>query len=173
MPDIGLSEMLVIGVVALIVVGPKDLPVMFRRVGEFTGRMRRMARDFQRAMDEAADESGVGDIAGDLRKIANPKKFGTDAFKDAAKDLTAWEPDETTGPATRELSEKRRAQKAAMDAKSREYAEKRLAKEAAAASAPADGPVPDPHAPEPEVAPGTGSGTGRGVAPEAPAAKEA
>ena len=36
--DLGLTELLVIGVVALIVVGPKDLPVMFRNVGRFVGK---------------------------------------------------------------------------------------------------------------------------------------
>ncbi|CUH40285.1 Sec-independent protein translocase protein TatB [Jannaschia seosinensis] len=93
MLDIGWSELLVIGVVALIVVGPKDLPKMFRTLGEFTGKARRMAREFQNAMNDAADESGVGDVAKDLRKMANPKKFGMDALNDATGDLKSWTPD--------------------------------------------------------------------------------
>lgn len=60
--DIGWSEMLVIGVVALIVVGPKDLPKMFHTLGQVIGKARGMAREFQRAMDAAARESGVNDI---------------------------------------------------------------------------------------------------------------
>ena len=55
--DIGGLELLVIGVIALIVVGPKDLPGMFRTVGQFVGRMRGMAREFQRSMEAAADEA--------------------------------------------------------------------------------------------------------------------
>ncbi len=58
--DLGLTELLVIGVVALIVVGPKDLPVMFRNVGRFVGKAKGMAREFSSAMNDAADESGVG-----------------------------------------------------------------------------------------------------------------
>ena len=42
--DFGWSELLVIGIVALIVVGPKDLPGMFRQLGKFTAKLRRMAR---------------------------------------------------------------------------------------------------------------------------------
>lgn len=81
MLDIGWSEMVVVGVVALVVVGPKDLPKMFHTLGEFTGKARAMAREFQSAMNAAAKESGmdgVTDVAKTLRK-ANPTK----ALKDA------------------------------------------------------------------------------------------
>ncbi len=61
--DIGWLELIVIGVVALIVVGPKDLPGMFRTVGKFMGKARGMAREFQRSMEAAADESGIKDAA--------------------------------------------------------------------------------------------------------------
>lgn len=71
MLDIGWSEMLIVGVVALIVVGPKDLPKMFHKVGQFTGKARAMAREFQRAMDIAAKEAGVDGLAKDFRKVAS------------------------------------------------------------------------------------------------------
>ncbi|MGP1355536.1 Sec-independent protein translocase protein TatB [Roseicyclus sp.] len=112
MPDIGWMELLVIGVVALIVVGPKDLPVMFRRLGQFTGRIRAMARDFQRAMDEAADESGMSELNRDLRKAAkytrNPAKAGRDALKDAFGDIDPTKFPE--GSHTRAAAEKRNAE---------------------------------------------------------------
>lgn len=82
--DLGWTELMVIGIVALIVVGPKDLPVMFRTLGKFTARLRAMARDFTRAMEEAADEAGVKDVAKDFRKMTNPKAMGMDALKEAA-----------------------------------------------------------------------------------------
>jgi sec-independent protein translocase protein TatB len=84
MLDLGWSELLVVGVVALIIVGPKDLPVMFRNVGRFVGKARGMAREFSRAMEAAADEAGVKDIDKTLKAAVNPKSMGIDALRDAA-----------------------------------------------------------------------------------------
>ena len=67
--DIGGLELIIIGIVALIVVGPKDLPGMFRTVGQFMGRMRGMAREFQRSMEDAADQTGLKEATKDLRKV--------------------------------------------------------------------------------------------------------
>ena len=101
--DIGMAEMAVIGVVALIVVGPKDLPQMFRRVGQFVGKARGMARDFQRAMDRAADDSGVGDLAADVKRAASMKNLGLDDIKTTMNDYkTSFEPKKVN--AARELA---------------------------------------------------------------------
>lgn len=69
MLDIGWGELMVIGVVALIVVGPKDLPRLFKTVGHFMGRARGMARDFQRSMEAAADDSGLKEASDSLRSL--------------------------------------------------------------------------------------------------------
>ena len=80
MLDIGWTELLVIGIIALIVVGPKDLPMMFRTLGQFTAKARGMAREFQRAMDDAAEQTGVKDVASDLRKATSAKEMGLDGL---------------------------------------------------------------------------------------------
>lgn len=68
--DIGFGEIVLIGIVALIVVGPRDLPQLFRSFGRFTGRMRGLADEFRYTMERAADESGVGDIKREFQGIA-------------------------------------------------------------------------------------------------------
>lgn len=93
-------EMLVIGIVALIVVGPKDLPMLFRNVGQFVGKARGMAREFQFAMNKAVDESGMNDISKSLKTATNPIGSALDSVKDAAADATKdlnIDPDSETG----------------------------------------------------------------------------
>ena len=60
--DIGWSELLVIGVVAIIVVGPKDLPRLMRTFGHYVGKLRRMASDFQRQFEEAVRDSELDEV---------------------------------------------------------------------------------------------------------------
>ncbi len=62
MLDLGWSELLIIGVVALIVVGPKDLPKMLRTLGQYAGRARGIAREFQRSMDDAARQADIEEL---------------------------------------------------------------------------------------------------------------
>lgn len=90
--DIGWTELLVIGIVALIVVGPKDLPGMFRTLGRFTGKAKGMAREFQSAMNEAADQAGVKDVANDLKSATSKKGLGLDALDDVATKFENWDP---------------------------------------------------------------------------------
>lgn len=126
MLDLGWSEMLVIGVVALIVVGPKDLPVLFRNVGRFVGKARGMAREFSRAMNDAADESGVRDVAKTFKSASNPVGSAMDGVKDAAREMTSLDPRAKTGP----LSEERQAAKRKIEASAARSAAERKKREA-------------------------------------------
>ena len=69
--DIGWSELLLIAIVALIVVGPKELPGLFKTVGQFMGKARGMAREFQRSMEQAAEDSGLNEAAKGLKSVDN------------------------------------------------------------------------------------------------------
>ena len=90
--DFGMSELLVIGIVALIVIGPKDLPELFRSLGRFTAKMRGMAREFSRAMEAAADEAGVKDVAKDLKNVTSAKSMGLEAVREATSKFEKWDP---------------------------------------------------------------------------------
>lgn len=60
--DIGWSELVVIGVVALIAIGPKELPGVLRTVGQWMGKVRRMASEFQGQFNEAMREAEMADL---------------------------------------------------------------------------------------------------------------
>ncbi len=62
LPQIGSTELLVIAAIALIVVGPKDLPMLLRKLGKFVGRLRGMATDFRSSFDEMARQSELDDL---------------------------------------------------------------------------------------------------------------
>jgi sec-independent protein translocase protein TatB len=93
--DISWMELMVIGVVALIVVGPRDLPEMFRQLGRFTAKLRSMGREFSRAMESAAKESGASDMARDLKAATNPLSGGMNSLKSAADKFEKWDPVKT------------------------------------------------------------------------------
>jgi sec-independent protein translocase protein TatB len=61
-PEIGTSEILIIAAIALIVVGPKDLPVLLRKFGQFVGRMRSMAADFRSSFEDMARQSELDEL---------------------------------------------------------------------------------------------------------------
>ncbi len=67
--EIGWTELLVVAVVAIVVIGPKDLPRAMRIVGQWTGRMKRMARDFQNQFNEAVREADLEDVKKDVEEI--------------------------------------------------------------------------------------------------------
>jgi sec-independent protein translocase protein TatB len=71
--DFGLSmgELMVIAMIALIVVGPKDLPKMLRSIARFVGKLRGMAGEFQRHLDSAIRETGIEEVKRDVKNMTN------------------------------------------------------------------------------------------------------
>lgn len=131
MPSLSWMEMLLVGIVALIVIGPKDLPGMFRQVGQFVGKAKGMAREFSSAMNAAADESGINEINKTIKAAANPKKFGADKIREASQGtvkLAIKSGGETEALKT-ELSAKRSATAEILDKAMAKAAEDRIAAE--------------------------------------------
>jgi sec-independent protein translocase protein TatB len=67
--DIAWTELLVILVVALVVVGPKDLPRMMRTVGQWAGRARAMADQFRRSFDDMARQSELDELRAEVNRL--------------------------------------------------------------------------------------------------------
>lgn len=137
MLDIGWSELLLIGIVALIVVGPKDLPILFRKAGQFMGKARGMAREFSRAMEQAADEAGVKDVTTSLKASTDPKKMGLDKLNEATESFRKWQP----GSETAKLAEDRAvAARKIHEATAQHALKKKAEAEAVAAKSAGDDP---------------------------------
>ena len=94
---LGSTELLMIAIIALIVVGPKDLPKLLRTIGKYVGKIKTMAREFQGHIEDAAKETGVDELKKDFTE-AGSFDFDEDfkqqeeelskVFEDAALDLT-------------------------------------------------------------------------------------
>ena len=91
--DVGWSELVVIGVVALIVIGPKELPAVLRTVGQWTTKIRRMAGEFQSQFQEAMREAEMSDLKKHVAELdAAAKGIATDFDPLDLKEATKWEP---------------------------------------------------------------------------------
>ena len=144
--DIGWSELVVIGVVALIAIGPKELPGVLRTVGQYMGKVRRMASEFQSQFQEAMREAEMADI----------KKSVDEMTESATKNFTDFDP---IGSVRKEIE--------SLSAYPFDTAPKDTTSTTASASPEAASPslpaplTPDVTIPEPATA-------GTAVAPEAP-----
>ncbi len=68
MLDIGWAELAIIGVIVLIVVGPKELPRVLRSAGQWAGKARKIAREFQNSLDDMIRESELDTVKKDIEK---------------------------------------------------------------------------------------------------------
>jgi sec-independent protein translocase protein TatB len=85
MLDIGWTELLVIGIILIVVVGPKDLPPMLRAFGKMTSNLRKMAGEFRSQFDEALRETEMDDVR---KTIADVQKMNpSNALRDAINPL--------------------------------------------------------------------------------------
>jgi sec-independent protein translocase protein TatB len=83
--NFGWGELLLIGIVALIAIGPKELPTVLRTVGQALGKVRRMANEFQGQFQEALREADIAD----LKKQADDL---TSSFKEQVTDISDFDP---------------------------------------------------------------------------------
>jgi sec-independent protein translocase protein TatB len=86
--DISWTEFLLIGIVALVVIGPKELPGVMRTLGQYTRKIRGMASDFQNQFQEAMREAEMADLKKSVDDLAQDIK-SYDPLKGAREDVEA------------------------------------------------------------------------------------
>jgi len=92
-PGIGGFEIVVIGIVALLVVGPKDLPILMRRVGQMVAKARGMANEFRASFDEMARQSELDELRKEVEALRHGQgmhplgKEAEEAFRGIDEDL--------------------------------------------------------------------------------------
>jgi sec-independent protein translocase protein TatB len=103
---IGSTELLVIAVVALLVVGPKDLPRLLRTIGSVVTKVRAMAREFQGHIDEAIKDTGLDDIKNGVSKVKEFSVADLDKeFEDLEKEFRETAMPKEGGPGNETLFE--------------------------------------------------------------------
>lgn len=117
---IGSTELMLIAVVALIVIGPRDLPKVLRTVGQVMTKVRAMAREFQGHIEDAAKDSGLDDLKKDISKATNFDMNETlsditrepgKVSKPASKEAPAATPEPAAKPAKKAATRKKAAPK--------------------------------------------------------------
>jgi sec-independent protein translocase protein TatB len=73
LPEVGATELLVIAAVALIVVGPKDLPALMRKAGQFLAKLRGMASEFRASFEDMARQSELDDLRREVEAMRNAR----------------------------------------------------------------------------------------------------
>ena len=89
-PQIGFAEMLVIAILALIVVGPKDLPVMMRKAGQFFGKIKMMGQEFKDAFNQIGADDEMAELRREIEEMKSLGKMSSvtdDAFEEEMRAL--------------------------------------------------------------------------------------
>ena len=101
MLDFDAGKLLIIGLVALVVIGPKDLPSVLRQVGQAVGKLRRMAGEFQGQFMDAMKEADLQDLKSEIAKIKDSATLDVDfnPARDIKNQLTSAVNDGASPPA--------------------------------------------------------------------------
>jgi len=86
LPEVGATELLVIAAIALIVVGPKDLPVMLRKLGQFLGRLRAMANEFRASFEDMARQSELDELRREVEAMRSGRYYDPARLADVEAD---------------------------------------------------------------------------------------
>jgi sec-independent protein translocase protein TatB len=91
LPSLGFQEILLLGVLALIVVGPKDLPLLLRKLGRWTAKLRGMAQEFRTGFDELARQAELDELKKEVDALRRNNVF-SDINREISKPLPPMTP---------------------------------------------------------------------------------
>ena len=112
--DLTSSKLLILGLVALIVVGPKDLPLLLRTIGKYVGMIRRQANEFRAQFDEAMRDQELANLKSEMESVKRDVESSVtkatsavrDDIEDASRDIDrelsprpVWSDPTSTSPA--------------------------------------------------------------------------
>jgi sec-independent protein translocase protein TatB len=145
--DIGWGELVVIAVVALVVIGPKELPTVLRTIGEWMTKIRRMASEFQGQFHEAMREAELADLKKQVDSMTDfTSGLSTNPLESARRDIESAFDDKPAAPAVAANTEPPASAFADGAVTAPSVAEAPAA--AASEPAPAEGSAPPPASPD-------------------------
>jgi sec-independent protein translocase protein TatB len=83
LPSLGFQEIILLGIIALVVVGPKDLPLLLRKLGKWTAKLRGMAQEFRTGFDELARQAELDELRREVDALRR-----TTSLQEVARELT-------------------------------------------------------------------------------------
>jgi sec-independent protein translocase protein TatB len=83
LPSLGFNEIIILGILALVVVGPKELPLLFRKLGKWTAKLRGMAQEVRTGFDELARQAELDELKREVQALRR-----TTNLNEIARDLT-------------------------------------------------------------------------------------
>jgi sec-independent protein translocase protein TatB len=98
--DLGWGKIIIIAVIALVVIGPKELPAVLRTVGQWMGKIRRMAAEFQGQFQEAMREAEMADLKKSIDSITEATRGIGDPLGTVTKNIESAFADKPATPAT-------------------------------------------------------------------------
>src|SRR5215510_13421878 len=75
LPSLGFQEIVLLAVLALVVVGPKDLPLMLRKLGQWSAKLRAMAQEFRTGFDELARQAELDELRKEVDNLRKSRPF--------------------------------------------------------------------------------------------------
>lgn len=83
LPSLGFNEIIILGILALVVIGPKDLPLLFRKLGKWTAKLRGMAQEFRTGFDELARQAELDELKREVESLRR-----TTSLQEVARELS-------------------------------------------------------------------------------------